>query len=236
MRRDPDGVILLSGGFDSVALGILLKQRGLDLQPVYVSHRPNVGNVTKKELRAASAAACAIFNRGLLIVKWPSKGKEPDWYADFGAVVFNDRLPVPKERKYLRNRTFLAVLRDLDLDFGVVAIGLLGTNERTPRNRLADEEHDLLKKKTRGRLVTPQGLFGASKLDTKTALLCAIGKRGKWPELMWSTTSCRLYFKKSCGTCWGCKERAIAFMAAWGEDRTNYRKGRWSDRYRKGKI
>ena len=147
-------------------------------------------------------------------------------------------------RKYLRNRTFLAVLKDLDLDFGVVAIGLLGTNERTPRNRLADEEHGLLKKKTRGRLITPQDLFSHAtkgiedanerKLATKTYLLCEIGKRGRWPEIMWGTTSCRLYFKKSSGTCWGCKERAMAFMAAWGEDRTNYRKGSWADRYRRG--
>jgi len=243
--KDPNGVILLSGGFDSVALAIVLKKMGLDLQPVYMSHRPNVGNVTKKEIRAASRAACDIFGRRLLIVKARAKGKEPEWYQKFGYVAFSDRLPVPMSRKYLRNRIFLAVLGDLSLDFGIVAIGLLGTTERTPRNRIADEEHALLQKKTKGKLVTPQDLFASSlrvsdrterKLGTKAALLCEIGKRGRWPEIMWRSQSCRLYFKRHCGTCNSCKERVVAFMEAWGEDRTDYRKGSWSDRVRKGLL
>jgi hypothetical protein len=244
-KKDPNGVILLSGGFDSVALAIVLKKIGLDLQPVYMSHRPNVGNVTKKEIVAASRVACDVFGRRLLIVKAPAKGKEPEWYHEFGNVAFSKRLPVPMSRKYLRNRTFLAVLGDLDLDFGVVAVGLLGTTERTPRNRLADEEHSLLQKKTKGKLVTPQDLFSSGirssdrterKLRAKAALLCEIGKRGRWPEIMWGSQSCRIYFKKHDGNCNSCKERAVAFMEAWGEDRTDYRKGSWADRVRRGLL
>jgi 7-cyano-7-deazaguanine synthase in queuosine biosynthesis len=243
--KDPNGVILLSGGFDSVALAIVLKKIGLDLQPVYMSHRANVGNVTKKEIQAASHAACEIFDRSLLIVKAKAKDKEPEWYQEFGNVAFSKRLPVPMSRKHLRNRVFLAVLGDLGLDFGVVAIGLLGTTERTPRNRIADEEHDLLKRKTKGRLVTPQDLFSKAIRDkdrtdrkhaTKTALLCEIGKRGRWPEVMWGSQSCRLYFKRHDGNCNSCKERVLAFMDAWGEDRTDYRKGSWADRVRRGLL
>lgn len=232
-----DGVLLCSGGFDSAAYGILLKKAGLDLQPVYVSHRPNVGNVTKKEIVAASKYAQEVFGRRLLILKPKAKGKEPAWWCDYGDVAFTTKMPVPMSEKRLRNRRFIETLREHDLDRGVVAIGLLGTNERTPKNRLHDEEHDLLARRVRGELMTPQKTFGhLPKLETKIALLKAIGKKAPWPRVMWDSTSCRLYFRKSCGRCWGCKERAIAFMTAWGEDKTDYRKGEWADRYRRGLV
>lgn len=227
-----DGVLLCSGGFDSVALGILLKKAGYDLQPVYCSHRPNVGNVTKKELEAAARFAKEVAGRRLLILKPHAKGHEPSWWCNYGDVAFTTKMPVPMSDKHLRNRRFVAALREHGLDKGVVAIGLLGTNERTPQNRLADEETDLLARHVRGELITPQGLFGGlPKLDTKVALLRAIGKKNA--ALMWPTTSCRLYFKKACGVCWGCRERVSAFMTAWREDRTNYRPGSPADLLRR---
>ena len=67
----------------------------------------------------------------------------------------------------------------------------------------------------------------------ETALLCEIGKRGRYPEIMWKSQSCRLYFKKHCGNCNSCRERAQAFMEAWGEDRTNYRRGSPADLIRR---
>ena len=232
-----DGVLLCSGGFDSVAYGALLAKAGLKLAAVYCSHRPNVGNVTKKELRAAALFSKKVLGRRLLILKPYAKGKEPSWWCEFGDVAFTTKMPVPKAEKHLRNRRFMAALREHDLDKGVVAIGLLGTNERTPKNRLADEEHDLLKKTIRGELLTPEASFGfKGKLDTKAALLRCIGDDEALRKVIWASTSCRLYFKKHCGTCWGCKERVQAFMKAWGKDRTVYRPGSWADKFRRGII
>ena len=226
-----DGVLLCSGGFDSVVYGAILAKAGLRLAAVYCSHRPNVGNVTKKELRAAALFSEKVLGRRLLILKPHARGKEPAWWCEFGDVAFTSKMPVPKAQKHLRNRRFMAALREHSLDKGVVAIGLLGTNERTPKNRLADEEHDLLKKTIRGELLTPEATFGFKpKLDTKAALLRCIGKKDEaLRKVIWASTSCRLYFKKHCGVCWGCRERVGAFMDAWGEDRTNYRRGSAAD-------
>lgn len=232
-----DGVLLCSGGFDSVAFGAILAKAGLRVAAVYCSHRTNVGNVTKKEIVAASQFSEKVLGRRLLILKPKAKGKEPAWWCKFGDIAFTKAMPVPKAEKHLRNRRFMAALREHDLDEGVVAIGLLGTNERTPKNRLADEETDLLKKTIRGELLTPQATFGfKGKLATKAALLRCVGKSKKLREALWASTSCRLYFKKHCGRCWGCRERAAAFMEAWGEDKTNYRKGTKADLIRRGKA
>jgi len=68
-RTDADGVVLFSGGMDSVAMAILLRQRGFDLVPVFMGHRSNVGNVTRKELRAAHALARPTTGRDLVVAR-----------------------------------------------------------------------------------------------------------------------------------------------------------------------
>jgi 7-cyano-7-deazaguanine synthase in queuosine biosynthesis len=218
-------VILFSGGLDSVMLAMLLKRQGHRPQPVYMSHRANVGNVTKKELKAASKLARSILGKKLIIVKAPAKGKEPSWYNQYGDVLFSQRLPVPKERKDQRNRIFLKVLRDLDLADGLVALGLFDS-EATPKNRkrwadirTPDLERSFDKLKTGGKLVTLTSLG----YEDKAAALQALGRRGKIPAQLWSSESCLMYFNKPCGDCASCKARAEAFLAAWGEDKTPYR-------------
>ena len=221
----PDGVILFSGGLDSVMLALLLARRGLSPQPVYMSHRANVGNVTKKELKAASKLAQSILGKKLIIVKAPAKGKEPSWYQDYGDVVFSTRLPVPKERKDQRNRIFLKVLKDLDLAGGTVALGLFDS-EATQENRkrwadirTPDMKRSLADLKTSGELVTLTSLG----YQDKAAALKSLGRGGKIPSQLWSSESCLMYFNKPCGDCASCKSRAEAFLTAWGEDKTPYR-------------
>ena len=224
-NRRSGGVILFSGGLDSVMLALLLKRKGQSPQPVYMSHRGNVGNVTKKELKAASKLARSILGKELLIVKAPAKGKEPSWYGQYGDVVFSKRLPVEKANKDQRNRVFLRVLKDLDLAGGPVALGLLDS-EATPKNRkrwadirTPDLERFFAKLKTRGDLITLSSLG----YDNKVEALEALGRRGKIPAQLWSSESCLMYFNKPCGDCASCKARAEAFLAAWGEDKTPYR-------------
>ena len=225
INRRSSGVILFSGGLDSVMLALLLKRKGQSPQPVYMSHRGNVGNVTKKELKAASKLARSILGKDLLIVKAPAKGKEPSWYGQYGDVVFSKRLPVEKANKDQRNRVFLRVLKDLDLAGGPVALGLLDS-EATPKNRkrwadirTPDLERFFAKLKTRGDLITLSSLG----YDNKVEALEALGRRGKIPAQLWSSESCLMYFNKPCGDCASCKARAEAFLAAWGEDKTPYR-------------
>ena len=218
-------IILFSGGLDSVMLAMLLRRQGYRPQPVYMSHRGNVGNVTKKELKAASKLAKSILGKKLIIVKARAKGKEPSWYKQYGDVVFSQRLPVPKERKDQRNRIFLKVLKDLDLADGMVALGLFDS-EATPKNRkrwadirTPDLRRSFAKLKTGGELVTLTSLG----YEDKAAALQALGRRGKIPSQLWSSESCLMYFNKPCGDCASCKARAEAFLAAWGEDKTPYR-------------
>lgn len=220
------GVILFSGGLDSVALAILLRRKGYSLRPVYMSHRANVGNVTKKELVAASKLARKILGEELTIVKAPAKGREPRWYQDYGTVEYSNKLPVSKARKDRRNRVFLDVLNDLGMADGVVALGILD-QEATERNRsrwpdirTADLRRYLAKKSSGGRLVT---LTSAGYKDKVCAIKSVGPISSKDAGYLFDSESCLMYFNKPCGNCASCKDRAGAFKRAYGRDRTPYR-------------
>lgn len=230
-RSDASGAILFSGGLDSVALAILLKRKGHDLQPVYGSHRANVGNVTRKEVIAATALAPAVTGRPLWLVKPTKKSREAPWVQAVPQVIYTQRLPVSKARKPWRNRILIDTV--VDLGFSTVALGVFG-GERVPHDlRRADDvdpaalQRYLRKRKKRGRVLTLSDLG----IPDKTALIKAVGRRGRNPEILYSSDSCLMYFNQHCGNCWSCRERAEAFIGAWGQDKTDYRPSSWAGRF-----
>ncbi|TFH67037.1 MAG: hypothetical protein E4G90_00440 [Gemmatimonadales bacterium] len=223
--------LLFSGGLDSVSLAILLERQGLgglEVLPVYMAHRPG-GNVTKKELEAAGPLAEEITGHELLIVKAKPKGND-DWYRKLGQVCYSRRLPVSKANKKRRNRTFLKVAKDLGLDqCDRIALGVFGpsANANVPE---ADVCYDQLVKRTpwlkRGQLVT----FESMGIFDKTAMLKAVGRGALNRGRVYASESCLMYFNTHCGECISCHQRADAFMEAWGQDKTRYRKGTYADR------
>jgi 7-cyano-7-deazaguanine synthase in queuosine biosynthesis len=243
-------VLLFSGGLDSVALGILLAREGHELEPVYLSHRHG-GNVTRKEAETASELAEEITGRRLVIVKAVTKD-ERRW-DELGRVVHETKgkLPIPKDKKDSRNRTFLRVLRDVGImDVADhVAVGILGVEgetefldehqaqalaRRISSRRLRDVSHEELEDDARldpGVLITP----AAMGITGKVGLLKAVGRRSKKAvDQLYRSESCLMYFNTACGDCASCKSRAQAFMAAWGEDRTRYRRDTFAWRVQRG--
>jgi hypothetical protein len=228
--------LLFSGGLDSVALAILLRRERMDVLPIYMSHRHG-GNVTKKEVVTAGQLAGPLTGKGLVIVKkQPATRGSDAWYTEWGVVSYNRRLPVPKDKKGRPNRTFLKVVKDLGADTcEFVALGVFGpsANSNVPA---ADVVYDRLVKATRwlepGQLVT----FESLGITNKTEMLKAVGRRSKKNcALLWSSESCLMYFNTHCGECISCHERVDAFMDAWGEDKTRYRKGTYAARRKRKK-
>jgi 7-cyano-7-deazaguanine synthase in queuosine biosynthesis len=219
--RSTDGAILFSGGLDSVGLAILLKRQGHDLVPLYGSHRSNVGNVTRKEVQVAGELAREILGRDLVIAKPRAKGREAPWYAQAGEVVYTKRLPVTKARKPWRNRILLDVAADLGLG-RTVAVGVFGDPHDQARAADVDkaslQRH--LRKRVRGAtILTPPDLSVHSKAD----LIRQAGKTRRERDWLTRSESCLMYFNTPCGDCWSCKDRAEAFLEAWGYDPTPYR-------------
>lgn len=222
--------LLFSGGLDSVSMAILLKRQGLDVVPIYMSHRHG-GNVTKKEVVAAGQLGEEITGNTLLIVKKTPASRGADaWYSEWGDVYYSSRLPIPKKRKKQRNRIFLKVAKDLGLDeLDHVALGVFGPSAN-PNVPVSDVAYDELFDRTpwlkTGQLIT----FESLGLEDKAAMLKAVGRRGRSPERLYGSESCLMYFNSPCGECISCHERADAFMEAWGRDKTRYRKGTYADR------
>jgi 7-cyano-7-deazaguanine synthase in queuosine biosynthesis len=223
--------LLFSGGLDSVALAILLKREGMNVVPVYMSHRHG-GNVTKKEVVTAGQLARPLTDNDLVIVKRrPAKQGADAWYSEWGLVTYSRRLPVSKKNKKKRNRTFLKIAKDIGLDqCDFVALGVFGPSAN-PNVPEADVCYEKLVKATRwlgpGQLVTFESLGITSKAD----MLRAVTKRGERNRnMLWNSESCLMYFNTHCGECVSCHERVDAFMDAWGEDRTKYRKGTYAHR------
>lgn len=233
-------VLCFSGGLDSVALGILLRRQGHEVEPVYISHRHG-GNVTKKEAETASRLALAVCGRPLVVVKPPTQRE--GWWDDLADQVVHasrKRLPITKDRKKRRNREFLRALRETGVLQAAdhVALGILGLEgeteflsdeeaeavvQRLGLDRVQDVTHEDLEYDAQlepGQLISPASLG----IVGKTGLLRAVGQRNKDDqELCWSSESCLMYFNTHCGDCASCKSRVQAFMEAWGRDRTAYR-------------
>ena len=213
------GSILWSGGIDSTALGLLMRRQGERLQAVYCCHRRNGGNVTKKEIVAASKLADAIWQTDMLIVYWKRKGGPPTWLDEYGDVGDSRHMPVPTSAKDHRNRRMLQALDDHDLADGTIGVGIIGIpSERGGRQRAIDTDPAELRK------LHPGIVSGNDYATDKADLIRKVGRRGNNADLLYATESCLMYFAKHCGNCWSCVDRARAFMAAWGEDRTDYRK------------
>ncbi len=227
------GVVLFSGGLDSVGLAILAKRQGYDLTPVFMSHRANVGNVTKKELTAARELAKRATGNTMVVFK-PKAKRLADWYGP--AVQYTTRLPVPAKRKNWRNRIFLDVLKDAGLADGIVLVGVFGGGERAAQ---AGRASDVSKKGLSAYLKKIGGkgtVLTAEDFGTrdKEAVLRAVGNRKRTRELLTATESCLMYFAKPCGNCWSCVDRAEAFQAAGWEDKTGYRPKSTAGRLAKG--
>lgn len=238
--------LLFSGGLDSVAMAILLRREGLDVVPVYMSHRANGGNVTKKELTTAAHLAKALTGHGLAIVKKPPTRRGDDaWYTEWGDVYYSRRMPISKEKKGRRNKIFLQVAKQLGFDqLDFIALGTLGVAgesefvgqermRRVSRQRLNDVTHEKLEATLEpGQLITLESLG----LPGKVAMLKAVGHGKKARDACYASESCLMYFAKPCGNCSSCKSRAKAFMAAWGKDKTPYRRGSSADLVKRGKV
>jgi hypothetical protein len=229
--------LLFSGGLDSVAMAILLGREGMDVTPIYMSHRHG-GNVVKKEVVTAGKLAGLITGKELAIVKKrPATEGSDSWYSDWGTVSYSRRLPISKKGKVRRNRTFLKILKDVGADeCEFVALGVFGPsrNANVPEG---DVVHEKLVKATPwlepGQLVTFESLGITNKAD----MLRAVGRRSKKNcELLWNSESCLMYFNTACGECVSCHERVDAFMEAWGKDKTRYRKGTYAHRRKRRKA
>jgi hypothetical protein len=217
-------------------MALLLRREGLDLHPVYMSHRANGGNVTKKEVVTAGQLAGELTDNDLLIFKKKPASKNSDaWYREWGEVHYSRRLPISKRNKKRRNRTFLKVLKDHGLDqCDFVALGVFGpsANANVPE---ADVCYDRLVDSTPwlepGQLIT----FESLGITNKTDMLRAVGRRGRNPELLYRSESCLMYFNKPCGECISCHERVDAFMEAWGKDKTGYRPKTYAGRRKRSR-
>jgi len=222
-----DGIILFSGGLDSVAVGMILaKNKKKRYLPVYMSHRANVGNVTKKEILAAQKLAKKIFSEDLIVFKKEAKsGKTPEWYGK--EVYVTDGLPVVKKNKNNRNRRFLEILKEYNLADKEIWLGVLGIPGAGDRSRAAGRADDVTKEglqkhlkkiKGKGKIKVVKDL---PKVKTKEDLLKQIPKKDK--KFLFQSQSCLMYFNSHCGDCWSCMERAEAMLGAFGEDKTDYR-------------
>jgi hypothetical protein len=224
-------------------MAILLRREGLEVVPVYCSHRHG-GNVTKKEVVVASRLADEVCKNGLRIVK---KGGSPagseQWYHDLGEVYYDARLPIRKSRKDRRNRIMLRIVRDLFCEeadhYGLASLGpegeaeliedLRARQEPLSKQRLRDCDHESIENDVGlepGVLVTPASLG----IPGKAELVRAVGRYGRNADLLYGSESCLMYFNKPCGNCASCLARVRAFLLAWGEDRTPYRKGSTADK------
>lgn len=235
--------LMFSGGLDSVAMAILLKRERLDVIPVYMSHRANGGNVTKKELVTAAGLADELTGHELLIVKKPPLRRGDDaWYSEWGDVHYSRRMPISKKAKGRRNKIFLEVAKQIGLgECDFVAMGTLGSAGETEflaedrirqlsRQRVNDVSHEKLESVLGpGQLIT----FESLGIDGKVSMLKAVGRGGRNRELCYESESCLMYFNTHCGDCSSCKGRAQAFMAAWGQDKTRYRKGTFAARQKR---
>lgn len=231
-----DGVILFSGGLDSVAVGMVLAQdKKKKYLPVYISHRSNVGNVTKKEILAARKLAKKIFDEELMVIKPDAKGKLPVWYGK--RVYVTDHMPVPKTKKNERNRRFLKVLKEYGLADKEIWLGVLGIPGAGDRSRAAGRAQDVTKeglqkhlKKIggKGKIKVVRDIKG---VKTKADLLRKLPKNFK-PDII-ESQSCLMYFNKPCGDCWSCMERVESIMQVYGKDQTPYRKDSKADKYKK---
>lgn len=226
--------LLFSGGLDSVAMAILLKRERLKIIPIYMSHRHG-GNVTKKEVVTAGQLSLELAGRELEIFKKRPASRGSDaWYSEWGTVHYTSHLPISKKLKGRRNRIFIRILKKAGVDgMDFVALGAFGpsANPNVPRG---DVCYDSLVKSASwlepGQLVT----FESLGITDKTQMLKAVGRRSKRNcELLWASESCLMYFNKPCGNCISCVERAEAFMQAWGQDKTPYRKGTTADRLKR---
>ena len=239
--RNYGGVILFSGGLDSVALAMArnIKEGAVPLLPVYISHRSNVGNVTKKEIRTAQKLAKKILGEELMVIKADSKsGNLPEWYGK--RVFVTERMPVEKTQKNKRNRKFLEVLKDYGLADKQIWTGVLGIPGAGDRSRAAGRAKDVTKEGLQEHL---KSIGGKGKIKvvrdipgvkTKADLLKKIEKHYKKrfrPDIF-ESQSCLMYFNKPCGDCWSCVERAESIMQAYGQDKTPYRKDSKADKIR----
>ena len=248
-----DGVILFSGGLDSVGLAeylTLKKTKKYKYLPVYISHRAS-SNTTKKEIEKASRLAQSILGRGLMIFKPDAKsGSLPSWYFDNKAQVRGvgvpptGRLPVKKANKNMRNRICLEVLNDVGLANKEIWLGTFGGGERS---RQAGRAQDVNKKGlqahlkkigAKGKIKVVSDLPG---IKNKVDLLLALtdpndgGIHPVTKQRMFMSQSCLMYFNKPCGNCWSCTDRAEALMLAYGEDKTPYRQNSKADKI-KGEV
>jgi 7-cyano-7-deazaguanine synthase in queuosine biosynthesis len=227
--------LLFSGGLDSVAMAILLKKEGMEIVPVYMSHRKG-GNVTKKEVVAAGSMAEALTGHELTIIKkQPATRGSDAWYQEWGNVHYSRLLPVDKKSKGRRNRIFLKILRSKGLDeCDFIALGVFGPSAN-PNVPDADVCYERLAASSRlepGQLVT----FESMGIADKVAMLRAVGRRSrKNCELLWGSESCLMYFNTHCGECISCHERADAFVGAWGKDKTRYRRGTYAARRKRSR-
>ena len=236
-----DGAILFSGGMDSVILAIIARSRGHNLIPFFMSHRANVGNVTKKELRAASELAKATTGNNLIIIK-PFTKTTPKWYSDFGDVHESDLLPVVKGNKDRRNRVFIDVLDEFGQADGIVALGLFGSTRVDGKERTKERADDIIPSRlskylksigSKGTILSLAEYAGAGgEAGGKTRALKDLPASAKKHVL--ASESCLMWFGKPCGDCWSCMDRVKSITAAWGKDTTPYRAGSKADKHKKG--
>jgi hypothetical protein len=235
------GAILFSGGMDSVILASIAKERGYDLIPFYMSHRANVGNVTKKEIVAASKLARTVLGRKLVIFKPPTK-KTPKWYSELGLVFESDKLPVLKGDKDHRNRTFIDILHDEGMADEVVALGLFGSTRVDGKERTKARADDIIPARLSEYLKSIGGsgtILSLAEYDgpggeagAKERALTDLPASAKRHVL--ASESCLMWFGKPCGDCWSCMDRVKSITAAWGKDTTPYRAESKADKHKKG--
>ena len=197
-------VQLMSGGFDSAGQAILLHEQGFEIYPLFVNFRKGGGKV-EKEMRAVELVSERMG--------WAKPGvikhHIPRVYTGAGK---------RKKSNQTRNRTMCKIAGSYAEQIGAthVAIGTAYMPEFAHMftHPEADSTQSILQEQM------PSGITIQTLDMYKTTLLMNIP--AKYRMLLFTTTSCHMWYKQECGVCYSCTERHAAFLTVMGFDHTTY--------------